>query len=87
MTMEEFVSRPDVQEAIRNAESYEEIIKLFADNGFEVTEEQLEASFSNQSGELNEDALDEVAGGLRIILPLLPLPFPRGWPWNKRRKW
>lgn len=57
-TNEEFCKK------VNDAKSTEEVIRLFADEGVTVTEEQiLAAKASENEGELTEAALDSVAGG------------------------
>lgn len=57
-TNEEFCKK------VNDAKSTEEVIRLFADEGVTVTEEQiLAAKASENEGELTETTLDSVAGG------------------------
>lgn len=51
----------DVEAKIANAQSDEEVLKIFADAGYPITREQLEAETAD--GELSEDMLDAVSGG------------------------
>lgn len=61
--MEAKISK-ELEAKLQNAETLEDFIKACAEEGIEVTEEQLEAELKAQeSGELNENALDNVAGG------------------------
>lgn len=48
---------------IENAKDLTEVAALFRTQGVEVTKEQLEALLTSEEGELDETALDNVAGG------------------------
>ena len=56
-----------LQEALINAKDMDEMIKVFADQGIDVTAEELEqaakAALAEDSGELTESDLEDVAGG------------------------
>lgn len=45
------------------AETLEEMVKILAEEGVEITVEQLSATMDANDGELNENDLDNVAGG------------------------
>jgi len=75
-------------------ETIEEAQAFLKENGVELTLEELNAwaeylRSTNSQGELNEDDLDDVAGGLiRIIGRPIPFPFPKPvprphYPWNR----
>lgn len=53
---------------LNEAETAEDVIKICAEAGYEVTEEQLKALAVEENEELSEDALDHVAGG--VIVPI-----------------
>ena len=61
--LEQLKNDPAFIEEIRNAEGAEEIAKLFMAKGIEVTAAQIESLFQ-EDGELSEDDLDNVAGGV-----------------------
>ena len=78
------------KEQLANAKSYDEVIELFKAKGIEVTEEMLKAAEAESAsdGELNEAALEGVAGGaswkdwLKYLWPPRPrLPHGGRWPW------
>lgn len=71
---ETFVSR------IANATNTQEIVKILADNGIEISEEELAKVISEakQETELDEAALDNVAGGV-IKGPIYWLGYFVGW--------
>ena len=54
-------------------QSNEEILKVLADNGINVTAEEVDAlvkkAQAQESGELGEDALEDVAGG--VVNPIV----------------
>ena len=85
MEIKELVQNEDFRKAMSAAQSLEEVMDLLKANGLEVSEEDLNALLAQrQTGELDEEALENVAGGakrvfsyLRPLLPLLPLiPVP-----------
>lgn len=51
---------------IANATNTQEIVKILSDNGIEISEEELAKVISEakQESELDEEALDNVAGGV-----------------------
>ena len=66
----------------KEAKSAEELLALAKENGIEMTEEQAKELYELlQSGELSDDDLDGVAGGIRLDvrlsrnLPKTPLSF------------
>lgn len=73
--------------------SAEDAVKAMQADGLEITAEELsefgeiaEKNAKNASGELDEAALENVAGGVwrPIIWPIRPLPTPILWPLWKR---
>lgn len=64
---EEFV------DAFANAKTEDEIIQLLSNNGVEITEEEVAKikDFAGQQNELNEEELEDVAGGIATSLVLL----------------
>ena len=74
------------KEQLANTKNYDEVIELFSSKGIEVTEEMLKAAEAAEApnGELDESALEGVAGGsiwdwLRRLWPPRPLiPSGRG---------
>lgn len=85
--LEELLSNQKFIDALGAADKAEEVIRIFAEQDVEVTKEDAEALLAARDkateGELNEDALDSVAGGSkwwigRFIFPIIPLiPCPR----------
>lgn len=89
--LEELMKDEAFLDAMFSKESSEEVQKLFAEKGVELTMEEVEGlaaailqAAPEGNGELSEDALDSVAGG-RIIW--LPIPFPIPIPWPDHRRW
>lgn len=56
---------PELIEKAKQAKSPEELLALAKENGIELTEDEAKAYFErlNQSGELSDEELDNVAGG------------------------
>lgn len=54
----------DTKDKILACKNVEEMIKLFADNGIQITKEEIEVAISKKSGELSDDELENVTGGL-----------------------
>lgn len=95
--LEELMKDEAFVNAMFSKESSEEVQKLFAEKGVELTMEEVEdlaaailEAAPKGEGELTEGALDSVAGGIRIrlwriLFPIpVPIPCPRprpGWPW------
>lgn len=63
--MEHNQMSPELQAKISDAESLEDVVRICAEEGITVSKEQLESlEASTADGELSEDALDGVAGGI-----------------------
>ena len=56
---------PELEEAIENAQSIDEVIELFANKGIEVTKEDLVPN----TDELSEEDLEMVSGGGALFWP------------------
>ena len=56
----------EMREKAKTAKTIEELIALAKENGFELNDEQANAYFAklNQTGELADDELDNVSGGV-----------------------
>lgn len=94
--LEELMKDEAFLDAIFSKESSEEVQKLFAEKGVELTMEEIDGlaaailqASQEQNGELSVDTLDSVAGGisfrqlscpLRFLFPI-PRPCPCKWPW------
>ena len=66
--LEELFSNQEFVNALGAADKAEEVVRIFAENGVEMSTEEAEKFLEGrangaQSGELNEDELDAVAGG------------------------
>lgn len=69
--MENIITK-ELEEKIANAANLDEVIKACKAEGIEITKEQLEVALAQQeAGELDENALDDVAGGLVVVPPFL----------------
>ncbi len=75
--MEALFANQEFVEKIEQAKDNAEIVKLFADNGIEVSEQDIEEvkAMGKNDGELDETALDEVAGGKLIKGPIYWLGY------------
>lgn len=76
MSLEELMQDKDFTAKLQAAKDYEEMAELFRQQGLDTSAEALEAAVkmakdSGESGELGEDALEAVAGGIS-----------GKWPWN-----
>lgn len=65
--LEKLLEDPSFQEAFSKTASAEEASALFAQHGIQITPEELTTALAQVDGELNEDALNEVAGGALLI--------------------
>ncbi len=66
------------------AETLDEMVKILAEEGVEITKEELIAAMDEPEGELNENDLEQVAGGCPMILVgciLIPI-----WLWLRMKK-
>lgn len=87
--MAETVFSTALEELLRNAATPEEAVRVCAQAGIPITAEQLEEALrqhqASESGELSEETLDAVAGGINWwdILRRLPLPFGPIHPWRR----
>lgn len=94
MTIEELAKDEAFVAKMKAAKDFAEAAALLNAQGIEVTAEELEAIAAAQNGELDEDALENVAGGRIIWRPFpfpfplpLPLPIPRPRPRFPKRPW
>lgn len=81
--LKKLLEDPSFQDAFSKTASAEEASALFAQHGIQITPEDLTAALAQPKGELDENALDGVAGGcgwcdiLRRIGELLGPIWPR----------
>ena len=94
--MEIAQDKPELASKLETADSPEVVVGLGAAEGLEFTTEEAEAfreqliQFQEQSenGELSEEALEAVAGGLSLPPGFrFPFPGPRPLPWPPRGPW
>ena len=66
----EFIITKELEEKIAKAADLEEVVQICKAEGVEISKEELEAAIAQQKTEteLDEAALDEVAGGMRGII-------------------
>jgi len=68
LKLEELSNNEEFIERLCKVENTDEAISLFAEFGVEVTEQEInDLRDSFTAGELNEDELDDVAGGLKLV--------------------
>lgn len=78
--MNDLLSNPEFLKKVESTSSVEEAIELFRDEGLEVSESELRTIFTapveDESGELSEESLESVTGGVsvwRFFKPILPI--------------
>lgn len=80
MDIEKLLQNEEFKAQLENAKDFKEAAEIYNAYGIDVTEEELKEIIArNESGELGEEALEDVAGGTVLWGPWRPLPFPR-WP-------
>ena len=88
MNYEGLMQDAELKEKLENAQTLAEVVEIYKTKGIEVTEEQLQAALdAPENGELNEETLENVAGGILLWpIPLWPpfRPWPKRWPWRGR---
>lgn len=67
MSIKELLKDEAFAEQINAAASLEEVATLLKAKGADVTAQGLKSAMNAEEGELDEDALDAVAGGLSIL--------------------
>lgn len=77
MTLNEALHNNEIAEKIEEANNMEDILAALKKYGIETTEEELMNAISEENGELSDDQLEDVAGGLINIGLLLPTPTTR----------
>lgn len=83
------MSNEKLAQQLAACKSNEETLKVLADNGIQVSAEEMDelmeaAKVQASEGELSEDSLENVAGGakFRFIVPILLPILPVIW-WRK----
>ena len=68
MKFEEAIEKLDdnMKESLQNCSSIDEMIDTFKKNGIDISKEVIESALSNKSGELSDDELENVNGGMNI---------------------
>ena len=68
--LERLAQNREFTDKLAEAETFEDTVKLFAAVGVNITEEELKEAveLANAEGELDENALDNVAGGRSTAL-------------------
>lgn len=97
MTVDELIQNESIKARIQSAKSLDEVAEILNENGIDVSVSDIEAAAAAETeDELNEEALENVAGGVSIkaglkiiwqIIKHLPRPMPMPMPIiPKRRK-
>ena len=69
MENNEMLNKEEIEKKLETAESMEEVISILNENGAETTEEELiDMMKKEEDGELSDESLEGVAGG--VILPI-----------------
>lgn len=66
MTIEELMTDEVFQEQVNSVESLDELVGVLQKRGISVTATELEAAVKAAEGELDVDALDNIAGGINV---------------------
>ena len=70
MNIHELLQDEEFAKAVDNADSLEDVVKLINSKGIEVSVEDIQKAMdAAESGELSEDSLESVAGG--VVTPVL----------------
>lgn len=77
--MENLVFSDSLKAKLAEAETLEDVVKVCAKEGLEVTLEQLQAAEATQKDEFDEDDLDNVAGGLSLLGPIIGVGIYALW--------
>ena len=79
LDIEKLLQNEDFVHAMENAQDCAEAAEVFKRFGVDVSEEELRRVCElGKNGELSEDALESVAGGVRLglLLPFVLIPVP-----------
>ena len=69
-----------------NAETMDDVVRVCAEEGIEVTKEQLEAAAASMDDELNEDDLDNVNGGVALFAIAVAVAITYYWYKTRKRR-
>lgn len=70
MNINELLHDEEFAKAVENSESLEDIVKLINSKGIEVSADDIQKAMdAAENGELSEDSLESVAGG--VVTPVL----------------
>lgn len=73
MTLKEALNNEEIANKFDSAESMDDIIATLKEYGVEATEEEVMSAIAEEGGELTEDQLENVAGGSIITSMLIGL--------------
>lgn len=71
---------------IENAETLDDVVKACAEEGIEVTKEQLETAADSMDDELNADDLDNVNGGVALFATAVAVAITYYWYKTHKRR-
>ena len=75
-----------LKEKLDNAETMDDVVSVCAEEGIEVTKEQLEAAAASFDDELNEDDLDNVNGGVALFAIAVAVAITYYWYKTHKRR-
>lgn len=63
----------ELKAKLETVSSVEEAVEILKENGIEITAAEIEAAMNEPEGELDETALDDVAGGVNLKMVALKI--------------
>lgn len=84
--MEDMELTEALKTKLEKAETLDDVVKACAEEGIEVTREQLEAAEVAKESELNEDDLDAVSGGIIAPAIALAIAIYAIWRYSRSRR-
>ena len=87
MNIEELMYDKEFNEQVEKAANAEEVVSLFASKGIEVPHGIAQELFDQSEGELNENVLENVAGGAKKSCPFIGYLYWRFKGYDKKTSW
>ena len=75
----ELSNNPKVEEELKKANSYDDVLAILRSNGINVSEDEMAALFQEEDTELSENELDLVAGGGAVMNHIFKYWNPAYW--------
>lgn len=57
----------EAKQALSKSASLEDMLKIFANNGIDITAADIKEAINKKGSELSDDELDNVSGGLNLV--------------------